>query len=255
MRLATEHLPGRTAGALPFVLVHGWCCNREAMRPVAAAFPERDRLLLDLPGHGASPPAQDLSIPAHAAAVLREAPARFLAVGHSMGGQVALAMAASAPERVAGAVLLDPAHLLASDRAIAAGARLGAHLAARPPSDIIAAFARDQLFAPLAPEAAARFEQLVASMAATPAQTARRQWECVLAWNADGGAAAALAGLQVPVLAITAARSVNRLSDLARASGHVTTGQVAAAGHMVQFEAMPQVEAMVRRWLALNDPA
>ncbi len=246
--LACERRRGDAPGRLPFLLLHGWCCDRTAMHPVAAAFPERDGLLPDLAGHGASPPG-DPAIAAHARAVLACAPPRFVAVGHSMGGQVALALAAAAPDRVAGAVLLDPAHILATDRALSAGASLAAKLDRFPAAEIVAAFARGMLVGPLPPAGAAAFEALVARMARTPADVARAQWQAILAWNGAGGGAAALAALARPVLVIGCDRPVNRLADLGRASPHVATGQVALSGHMVQFEAMPQVEAMIRHWL------
>lgn len=240
--------PGAGSG-LPFLLVHGWCSDHRAMAPVATAFPEREVIAVDLPGHGASPPGAEISIPAHAEALLAVAPARAVIIGHSMGGQVALAFAARHPERVAGAVLLDPAHILASERAMETDRALGQKLERFPPAEVVTAFARGMLTGPLDPEAEAAFDALVNAMAATPAELACAEWDAILAWNGEGGARAALAALEVPTLVIGCDRPVNRLSDLARASRRVATGQVACAGHMLQFEAMPQVEAMIRHWL------
>ncbi|MFN7176212.1 MAG: alpha/beta fold hydrolase [Thermaurantiacus sp.] len=244
--------PDTSFGHSPMLHVHGWCCDHRAMLPVARALPNRPHLLVDLPGHGRSPKAADLSIAAHARALLAVAPEGAILVGHSMGGQVALAAAAAAPPgQVTGLVLLDPAHLLPTEKALETGRALADQLNARPPGEIIAAFARAQLVGP--PDDPAAFAALVAAMAATPAETARAQWDAILAFAGDGGAAAALAALAVPALVIGCARPVNRLSDLARASRRITTGQVAAAGHLLQFEAMDQVAPMVRRWLAVSD--
>jgi pimeloyl-ACP methyl ester carboxylesterase len=230
--------------------IHGWCCDHRAMLPVARAFPTRGHLLLDLPGHGRSPPAEDLSIAAHARAVLGVAPPGAILVGHSMGGQVALAAAAqAAPGQVRGIVLLDPAHLLPHEKALETGRELGQRLRARPPAEIVAAFARSQLVGP--PDDPEGFEALVKRMSATPDDVARAQWDAILAFAGDGGAAAALAALAVPALVIACAKPVNRLSDLARASRRITTGQ-AAAGHLLQFEAMDQIAPMVRRWLSVS---
>ncbi len=243
------HHRGGTGPGLPLLLVHGWSCDHRAMLPVAEAFPERAAILPDLPGHGRNPAPADLSIPAHASALLAVAPARFIAVGHSMGGQVALAMAAAAPDRVAGAVLLDPAHILASDKAMEVGEALAEKLDRFPPAEVVEAFARGMLTGPLPAAMAGRFDALVATMAQTPADIVRAQWRAILAWNGAGGGAAALAALKVPVLVIGCDRPVNRLADLGRASRHVATAQLACTGHMVQFEAMEQVEAMIRHWL------
>lgn len=73
----------------------------------------RRALAVDLPGHGQSPPAESYEVQEVADVVLRTLSARgvdhFVVVGHSWGGAVALAIAASAPRRVDGLFLLDPA--------------------------------------------------------------------------------------------------------------------------------------------------
>ncbi len=243
--------PDTSLGHRPMLHVHGWCCDHRAMLPVARAFPSRPHLLVDLPGHGRSPAAKALSIEEHARALLPMLKKRVILVGHSMGAQVAVALAAAAPPgAVAGAILLDPAHLVPTDKAMQAAETMRARLFEHQPGEIVRAFARAQLAGPVADSAA--FDALVEAMAATPAGTARTQWEEMLAYARSGAAARALAGIAAPVLAIACATPVNRLSDLARANPTVMTGQVAGAGHMLQFEAMDQVAAMVRRWLRLH---
>ena len=231
--------------ALPFVHIHGWCCDHRAMLPVAEAFPEATHHLVDLPGHGQSTGPADLSIRTQAAAVLAAVPPACLVVGHSMGGQIALEMAATAPQRIAGAILLDPAHIIATDKVRARGEALKRQLAEHDPAEIVRAFARAQLVGPVDE---ARFGPLVERMASTPADTARRAWDAIMEY--DG--AEALARLSVPTLVIAIDKPVNRLPDLARASKSITTAQVAASGHMLQFEAMEQISAMIRRWMTVE---
>ena len=106
-----------SADPLPIVLIHGASGNLEDLRlaigrRLAAS---RHVILLDRPGHGwserrggvadASPARQAALI---AAALDRIGIARFVLLGHSLGGAVASALALAFPTRVAGLVLLAP---------------------------------------------------------------------------------------------------------------------------------------------------
>ena len=62
-----------------------------------------------LPSHHADM-TRDASIADMATRLLAEAPGRLIAVGHSMGGRVAMEMAQQAPERLAGLVLANTGH-------------------------------------------------------------------------------------------------------------------------------------------------
>lgn len=103
--------PGRRG--LPLACVHGFGGDKETWLLLAALVPRaRGLALIDLPGHGQSPdvPEAGASIRAHAEAVLRVldrcAIDRAVVCGNSMGGGVALRLAASWPDRVAGLVLV-----------------------------------------------------------------------------------------------------------------------------------------------------
>ncbi len=73
----------------------------------------RRALAVDLRGHGRSPRASSFAIDAAAADVTAALAARgierFVLVGHSWGGAVAVAIAGRLPAQVAGLLLLDPA--------------------------------------------------------------------------------------------------------------------------------------------------
>lgn len=99
---------------LPVVFLHSAGGNSGHFAAQLAHLREdRRALAVDLPGHGKSPRAESFEIPAVAAVVEAALTAhgvdRFVLVGHSWGGAVALALAARAPARVAGLLLLDPA--------------------------------------------------------------------------------------------------------------------------------------------------
>lgn len=86
--------------------LHGWRRDRSDFREVLAGL---DAIALDLPGFGASPApptAWGGAEYAHALEpVLEQMAPRAVIVGHSFGGRVAVHLAASFPDRVAGVVL------------------------------------------------------------------------------------------------------------------------------------------------------
>ena len=93
------------------VLIHGSGMNARSWVRQLNALAGRLRLAaLDLPGHGESDPAPRTSVEDYAGAVcdfiaaLKSGPA--LVVGHSLGGAVAIALAARRPELVRGLVLI-----------------------------------------------------------------------------------------------------------------------------------------------------
>ncbi len=102
-------------GGLPVVLVHSLAGNSTHWaRQLQHLRQSRRAVALNLRGHGRSdqPRNGDYSITAMAGDVAAVADTlgleRFVLVGHSMGGGVALAYAGAQPERVAGLILLDP---------------------------------------------------------------------------------------------------------------------------------------------------
>lgn len=103
--------PGKRGA--PLACIHGFGGDKETWLLLATLVPRaRGVALIDLPGHGASAevPEHRASIRAHAEAVLRVLDRcgveRAVICGNSMGGGVALRLAASWPDRVAGLVLV-----------------------------------------------------------------------------------------------------------------------------------------------------
>jgi pimeloyl-ACP methyl ester carboxylesterase len=97
-----------------FVLIHGIGVSARSYGPTAAALAERgDVYLIDLPGYGRSPrPNRDMTISDHARIVGQYLTDKDLdhpvVVGHSMGTQVVVQMAADFPDQVDHIVLIAP---------------------------------------------------------------------------------------------------------------------------------------------------
>ena len=136
--LAVDDLPGPAGGdRWAAVLLHGQPGSRQDWAKVAALLAGELRVLVpDRPGYGATG-GRPLGFAGNAEAVLglldRLGIERVVAVGHSWGAGVALALAARHPQRVAGLVLAAPVGAQAAvtrlDRAVAlplAGAAVAA---------------------------------------------------------------------------------------------------------------------------------
>src|SRR5690349_9128019 len=107
------------SGDPAIVFLHGWCCDRSYFAPQVDHFSAAHRVIsVDQRGHGEAHPApdSDCSIAAFAgdAAELIESLGldRPLVVGHSLGGIISLALAASRPDLVRGVVMVDPAPIV-----------------------------------------------------------------------------------------------------------------------------------------------
>ncbi|WP_223166822.1 alpha/beta fold hydrolase [Nonomuraea sp. SYSU D8015] len=114
------------------LLVHGWGGDGRAWAPVTAALPPRFRVVApDLRGHGRSPAPPSGYRPAELAADLVALMDRLgveaaVPVGHSMGAQVATALAVEHPGRVRALAVIDPAYGADEDEERLFAARLAA---------------------------------------------------------------------------------------------------------------------------------
>jgi pimeloyl-[acyl-carrier protein] methyl ester esterase len=103
MRLHSETI----GDGSPVVLLHGWAMNLRVFDGLAAALAPTHRVTtIDLPGHGRSPWRAGLTPVAIADWLLEELPERGTLLGWSLGGQLALRIAARTPARVSRLVLV-----------------------------------------------------------------------------------------------------------------------------------------------------
>jgi pimeloyl-ACP methyl ester carboxylesterase len=130
-------LRGGTPGGPRLLCLHGWLDNAASFLPLAPHLAGFDLVLLDLPGHGASAhraPGHDYAFVdwVHDALDALDALGWDQAdvLGHSMGGTIASALAAAAPERVRRLALVEALGPIAGDPA-QAGQRLRDAVAAR----------------------------------------------------------------------------------------------------------------------------
>lgn len=106
------------SGSVRVVALHGWGRDRRDFRLVLEGL---DAVAVDLPGFGATPPpaaaADAAGYAGMVAAWLEQLSAPQVLVGHSFGGRVAVVLAATRPELVAGLVLVGVPLLHRLDRA------------------------------------------------------------------------------------------------------------------------------------------
>jgi len=91
----------------PLVALHGWGMNAAVWEPLLAGLAEHFQVtVIELPGHGGSPPAVTADLGHWAGMCLDAAPPRAHWIGWSLGGQVAIQAALALPERFTGLSLL-----------------------------------------------------------------------------------------------------------------------------------------------------
>ncbi len=231
------------------VLLHGFTQTGASWRPVIAELGERYRALApDLRGHGRSSGARPVSFEGVVGDVAAFAPERFVLVGYSMGGRIALHVALAHPERVTRLVLLGATAGIedAGERAErrAADERLAAEVEREGVEAFVRRWAAQPLFAdqPAELTAAAHVDRLR---------------------NTAGGLAAALRGigtgamaplwshlpeLTMPVVALAGERDERFRALAERIAAAVPRGEhavIPAAGHAAHLEAPAEVASFV----------
>jgi pimeloyl-ACP methyl ester carboxylesterase len=240
------------SGDPPIVFVHGWTCDHTHFASQAEYFSTRHRcVLLDMRGHGQTEAAGPFNIPAFSDDVawicgqLRLD--RPVVVGHSMGGMIAVDLAASHPGLVTAVAALDSPFVasgtLQSDvQPLITALEGDDHLVVRAQMAAVT----------VGPYAGPELrDQVVESMCTAERHVAQEAFLSVVAW--DG--AKTLPRVTVPVLAITAgmggAGGHTDASRLAAECTHLLTAATVGAGHFIQLEVPDQVNAMLARFLTI----
>jgi pimeloyl-ACP methyl ester carboxylesterase len=189
-------------GAPSLVFVHGFGCAREDWRDQVEHFSgEHDCVAVDLPGFGQSHPlTSDISMSTFADAIREvmdsEGIEQAVLFGHSMGCRPIVELSISAPDRVAGLVLVDPGR--ASVNYEASKAQFEALIGERGfPNHAHAMFAN--MFFDLKYDALR--DRLAGRGAAVPADVAVATYLAMLDWDANR-CEAAFDAVSVPVMVL-----------------------------------------------------
>jgi pimeloyl-ACP methyl ester carboxylesterase len=226
-----------------FVLLHGWCCDRDSMRPLATHLATRGSVAnMDLPGHGES----GIAGPFTSADVVGEifgvadqcGMEQPILIGHSIGAKFVLLCAVMRPERVSKVILLDTSIDETPERRIA---RL------REVEDpAFAGDKRQRLEAMFVGSSSEHRDIVVETMLQVPSDVAA----AALRAGDQIDVAEALSASSVPVLYIGASRPMARADRLLELRPDAWYGQVVGSSHFVQLDAPEQVNAMIDRFVA-----
>ena len=227
------------------VFAHYFGGSARSWGPLLAALAgEFESVAPDLPGFGgALAPTADPSLGGYAADFAALAPPRpWIAVGHSMGGKIALAAALSRPEALAGLILIAPSPqtpepMTEEDRRKSI-ASFGDPAAARAHFDNIT----DQT---LSPE---QFAVCVADELAVD----QIAWDWWLERGSRDDISGATAALTLPVLVVTGDNDIVLGPDTAHGVAARLAGSrletIADAGHLVPIERPEAVACAIRRF-------
>jgi pimeloyl-ACP methyl ester carboxylesterase len=241
------------SGAPPLVFVHGWTCDHTFFAPQFEYFGRAHRVIaLDLRGHGASDkPQQDYTMAALADDVSwlceQLSAQKPVVIGHSMGGLIALVLAARYPDLPAAIVTLDSLVVPTAEVHEVVPALVAA---LRSPAfrEVQRQFVSEMLFLPT--DDADRKARILDTMSSAPQHVMASAFEHLSACDT----AAVAAACKIPFLALYAEHVFSDLAQLRALCPHVITGQTVGAGHFHQLEAPEQINAMIERFLAAALP-
>jgi pimeloyl-ACP methyl ester carboxylesterase len=238
------------AGDPPLLFVHGLACNRGFWPSQLSHFSAHHRVIaIDLRGHGGSDaPPQRYTMQGFADDLAwmsdRLGAERPVLVGHSLGGLVAIELAAAAPKRLRAAVLIDSVLLPPGDRAGAVH-RLVAGLRGPDPAGTLGGY-YGTFFQPYSDP------QLVSSVLEQVVRTAPHVTssvfeEALTNWSD----AQALERSGAPLLYVDAGTPNADLAHAVRLKPGLMLARTIGSGHFSPLEVPDQVNAAIERFLEI----
>lgn len=236
------------AGQPALVFLHGFACDRSFLAPQMKHFSAGHRVVsVDFLGHGESDtPEMEYRLPRFAADVARLLEHLGLkdvvVVGHSMGGGVALELAAGWPKLVRSAVSIDSTLISSSERKTKA---LPAMLRSLEGPHYLMAARRFAGSLVLPSDGEDIKEHVEEIMSSPPRHVLIELTRGLLAWDGPP----ALARLARPLLYIGSRRPLTGQAPMLAASPWVQYAQAAGSGHFLTLVVPEQINAMIERWL------
>lgn len=232
------------------VFVHGVACHRGFWTAQVRHFAPDHRLVaVDLRGHGESDaPEQPYTMQAFADDLAwmcgQLELERPVVVGHSLGGLVALELAATHQRRPGAVALIDPVLLPGAVRPEAVHQLVRDLRGPDPAAALRGYFAG--FFGPY--DDAGRMAWILEQAVRTPRHVTSSIWEeSLVSWD-DAGA---LRRCRVPLLYLDAGTPNADLARAAELCPQMIIGRTVGSGHFSQLEVPTQVNAMLDRFLAI----
>lgn len=239
------------SGDPPLLFIHGWCCDHTFFQPQFEHFKAFHTVTtLDLRGCGSSDrPEYGYDIPTLAddvAWLCHELKlSKPIIVGHSLGGMIAIELAARYPSLPAAVVADDPGAIdpLPTDRKVYEG--LATQLEG-PDGDMLRRTYIERMF--LASDDADRRRWIVETMCSVPRRVAVGVLHGVVAWNGVG----ALLLCNVPLFVLSSnpdPGGSNAPDRLLALKPDIHIGITVGAGHFHQLEVPEQVTPMIEKFI------
>lgn len=237
---------------LSFIGLHYWAGSGRAFEAVARLLrPDYPLLAPDLGGFGTAPaPAGGFSVDAYADAVAafiaEHKVARYVLVGHSMGGKIALALAARRPAGLAGVALLSPSP--PTPEPMTEQDRKASQQAYGKPAEAEKTF-RTITARPLAPHL---HQQIVADNL----RSTRAAWDAWLLHGSRENLGSRMCDVQVPCTILAGDQdavmspSVHGLETLPLLPDGTPLEIIGGAGHLLPYEAPEEVATLLRQFAA-----
>jgi pimeloyl-ACP methyl ester carboxylesterase len=232
--------------------VPGWCCDHTVFQPQFDHFSQANAVTaLDLPGVGRSDgPDQGYSIPelAHDAAALcaEVGIERPVVVGHSLGGVIAVELAARYPSLPSALVLVDPPSIDPLPASVEFFRTFAEQLEGPNGEEVRRLYVQD-MAAEARDDAIARW--IVDGMCSVPQPIAAAVIRGLSEWNGRDP----LAACKAPVLLLrTELGDIPDALRLREIKPDLEVGITVGAGHFHQLEVPEQVNAMIERFLAVS---